>query len=354
MGGKTLQTHLAECGWCEQEFTIRNGGQLGAFRLGRNVYCSMSCQRAMNNSRDEYKKMHGPCPTCGKMFKSRAKKIFCTMACYMLSPKFSALQKTLSGHNAKINADRLAKQKPCPNCGKDVIKGRKYCGKMCRREFFSNRFDRWVANPEQIALPQCYDEFLDSLELPCLVDGCDWKGKLLSNHCNFTHGITAKKLKEMAGFNRSTGLVSKDVFLKLSESKKQAYVDGKIGKAFVPAGGSGMGRGARRLEGIEHANKARALMMEEGPSRHHLACLHCGADVVQPTAGRKKYCSTKCRSRYYAMIHSAELLCGYCGAAFMGSIHQVSRTRRKLPVFCTLRCRQIVNSTARIHEVDDA
>ena len=57
---------------------------------------------------------------------------------------------------------------------------KKFCSKDCRRLHYAERFDRWVANPETLALPQCYDEFLMQEELPCLIDGCEWKGKHLA------------------------------------------------------------------------------------------------------------------------------------------------------------------------------
>ena len=343
----TLTTHSSYCSWCEQEFTIKNSSQLGALRRGWRVYCSTECGSAMERSLEERKKFFGPCPTCGKMFKSRTKKTFCTMRCYTSSPQFASLQKKLQASNAKKKAERMAGQKPCLNCGEvELKKNHLFCSKTCRREFFAARFDRWVANPEQIALPQCYDEFLDSDELPCLIDGCDWRGKFLSAHCNYAHGITAEKLKELAGFNRTTGLISKDLSQALSEIRKRQQAEGLIGAGFVPGfpGMKAPPSKPRRLEGNEHAAKARALMVAEGTNRPPRQCRQCGVDVTQPTLGRKEYCTTRCRSAYYKAIHSAELLCGYCGVTFMGSPNQVTRAQKKLPVYCNATCRAIVNS----------
>ena len=60
----------------------------------------------------------------------------------------------------------------------------------------------------KIALPQAFDEFLTSDVLPCLVEGCDWKGHHLSMHMNQTHGVTAENFKKLAGFNLGSGIVS--------------------------------------------------------------------------------------------------------------------------------------------------
>lgn len=68
-------------------------------------------------------------------------------------------------------------------------------------------------------LPQNYDEFLDSDELRCILPGCEWVGSSLSGHLWFFHGVTAAKFKELAGFNRRTGLVGKSMSAKLAESK---------------------------------------------------------------------------------------------------------------------------------------
>lgn len=83
-------------------------------------------------------------------------------------------------------------------------------------------FDRWVANPEGMALPQCYDEFLDREELACVVEGCDWKGKSLTLHMNQAHGVRADEFKRAAGFNLSTGVIAKPLAESLREEEKSS------------------------------------------------------------------------------------------------------------------------------------
>ena len=72
----------------------------------------------------------------------------------------------------------------------------------------AKRFDRWIANPQTLALPQAYDEFLTGEELPCLVEGCNWRGQWLSLHMNYTHGVPADEFKRAAGFNLKSGIIS--------------------------------------------------------------------------------------------------------------------------------------------------
>ena len=55
----------------------------------------------------------------------------------------------------------------------------------------NKRYDRQIASPDKLQLPQGYDGCLDREQLNCLVDGCGWVGKHLSTHMNIAHGIKA-------------------------------------------------------------------------------------------------------------------------------------------------------------------
>jgi hypothetical protein len=71
-------------------------------------------------------------------------------------------------------------------------------------------------------MPCSYDEFLSQTELPCLVKGCDWVGRNLSQHCNAIHAIKADDLKALAGFNRNTGVVGAITQEKMSKHSKHS------------------------------------------------------------------------------------------------------------------------------------
>jgi len=148
----------------------------------------------------------GPCPTCGKTFESRYRgKKYCTLECYSKSPELL--------ERLKLKHIRTGENTTCIECGKEfyVKKSRsqrgsgKYCSTICYRKFMEKRFDRWIASPEKLSLPQNYDEFLTLQELPCLVEGCEWRGNFLSLHMNFTHGIARREFKKIAGFNLKSG-----------------------------------------------------------------------------------------------------------------------------------------------------
>ncbi len=333
-----------KCSWCENIFTLRNGSQYGAFRLGSRVYCSTTCSNAAQNRRAVFagKHLRGPCPMCGKMFHTRRReKIYCSVNCYLQSDQ---LQQHLKEQNKR-------KRRPlgeCPQCGAAISHKKKYCSSTCRRQYFAARFDRWIANPETIALPQCYDEFLLQNELPCLVDGCEWVGKHLASHCNYTHGITADELKGMAGFNKTTGLVSIDLHDALSKRSQNTIAKMKE---------HGMCRSENfynvtphcskpRLEGLEHAKKARALMKGIDATKPARPCRLCGKAVLQPLMGRKLYCSTRCRSAYYEKAGEAELRCDYCGENFIGNLSKVRRAQRGDKVCCSQSCRNQMNLIA--------
>jgi hypothetical protein len=157
----------------------------------KTVYCSKEC-RSAGHSQKLSKPIpeRGPCKQCGEMYKSRTAKIYCSMSCYTKSDQFketrllaSAKAKTVNEGNPTPEELLTGNHVNCLECGVEFYKAlaskRKYCSRQCYRAYMSKRFDRWVADPQSISLPQCYDEFLDKERLNCIVDGCNWEGEHL-------------------------------------------------------------------------------------------------------------------------------------------------------------------------------
>jgi len=319
-----------ECGHCAAKFKGSDSQARKVKYEKRVVYCSGACrtaatsQKAREQAVREGKKLRkgvlaGPCKTCGKMFESRIDKMFCSLDCYTKSEQFKNmvaenLKKAGSSESIqrRAQAAKLGQDVPCLECGTEFYRkrpskgrpARKFCDTGCYRTYLAKRFDRWVANPEGMALPQCYDEFLDQEELACVVDGCDWKGQHLTLHMNQAHGVRADDFKRAAGFNLSTGVIAKP----LAEALRGREV---IGVAARPNGMAlELAHAAiaanpiryRSLEGREHAKKTRA-MLGLGPRR---ACAGCGKMFQQSTPmGRALYCSRECRDNAYAKKRQA-------------------------------------------------
>jgi hypothetical protein len=317
-----------DCGHCGCKFV---GSDSQAWKVKyekRTVYCSTVCRRsAVNKKLRKDAVLYGPCPVCGKMFESRYKKMFCNMDCYTKSDQFRAMitenrmpedPVRLAEIRAKT-AEKLRKGKdvPCLECGKMFYQKRqtdnrlpkKFCNKSCYRAYLSKRFDRWLANPEGMALPQCYDEFLDREILKCVVEGCDWEGQSLSAHMNLWHGVNAPEFKRAAGFNLSTGVIARplaEVLRKRENVGVAVNLDcDETRLSFARLGRETMKDSPRlyfSLEGKEHAKKAR-LLLGAGP---HRTCAECGHIFQQSTPfGKALYCSVECRTIAYAKKRKA-------------------------------------------------
>jgi len=317
-----------ECGHCGARF---KGSDSQAWKVKyehRTTYCSDVCRKAASSQKAreqavrEGKKprkgvLAGPCKTCGKMFESRIDKMFCSMDCYTESKQFKAmvsenLKKAASEESIERRAQnaRLGKDVPCLECGTEFYQKkatksrpvRKFCSTTCYRSYLAKRFDRWIANPEGLALPQCYDEFLDREELACVVEGCDWHGQWLTLHTNQAHGVRAEEFKRAAGFNLSTGVIARPLAQALRQRANVGVALNRDGSALdlaraALASKQNANIRYRSLEGREHSKKARA-MWGPGPMRH---CEGCGKVFQQSTpAGRALYCSTQCRDAHYS------------------------------------------------------
>jgi hypothetical protein len=297
----------------------------------------------------------GPCPTCGMMFQSRMPKKYCCLACYTSSPELAA---RLAANSKKANAaaqiarglePKDGKEIPCLECGTLVYRkpseiGRsKYCSRSCYRKYMAKRFDRHIANPERIALPQNYDEFLTGGLLRCLVDGCEWRGHQLSLHMNAAHGIAKTEFKMMAGFNLKTGVISQPL--------RDAYsARDYVGVAVINHFGHKLRSvNPRQItkyvsrESVEHHIKGRMVAMETKQPLP-VKCSECGNETVQLTPfGRKLFCSVDCRSKAYKRKKQADrktMTCGVCGMPFDGSYDQQRRLSRGEIVVCSMECRQ--------------
>ncbi len=350
-----------ECGNCGANFV---GTKRQAKRVKYEkapVYCSPTCRKvAMQRALRKPKRTYGPCPKCGEMFESRQPKKFCSMKCYTSSEQFTAHLKRI----APIGRSRPRKRREltCPNCGETFHPrtGQKYCSQICYREYMAARFDRWVASPETITIPKTFDEFLTQAELPCLVEGCDWRGAHLSLHMNQAHGVQAEDFKRAAGFNLSTGVVSAPLHRSLCG--RELYGVSETPKWWFGPKGRGKPPPKRKinkyrsLESKEHHLKANALLrIERGPKR---TCGFCGNLFQQKTkAGRAKYCSKVCQQsemsrREWEKIHP--MICSYCNAEFKGNRSQKRRISRGLSVFCSIKCRQFRNAQFRRKQPHDS
>jgi len=343
------------CSHCGVEF-LGSRSQINHVKYdGSKAYCSPLCRKAGNPLRRP-KPTHGPCPTCGKMFASRTSKIYCSMQCYIRSPALKELANTntrtiaIRNSHAKRYEDYVrANTLPCTECGKPYYRPparrRRFCSTLCYRRHLAKRFDRWVANPQEIALPQAFDEFLTQNELPCLVKGCNWSGKMLSLHMNTAHGVPKDEFKRAAGFNLKSGIISADLAEVLQRRENQGVALASFDHTGIRPTPST--RNYHSLEGKEHMAKARAMLMAEPGPMH--TCRQCGKDFQQSTRmGRTMYCSTRCRSKFYSVSgRKHPLSCSQCGKTFIADLHQVRRMEAGKPVVCSMRCRQVSNARKR-------
>lgn len=271
------------------------------------IYIAGRCQRCYAMWRAEESATYkATCPQCNVKFGSSMPKKYCSQACWHASDQFRTHVASLSlaageARNISIGA-RI--EVTCFECGKtrsltpSLGKVQRFCSKLCWRRWNAKRFDRWVASPETIALPQNYDEFLSKSELPCLVHGCGWVGQQLSSHMNATHGVSAAEFKKLAGFNKSSGILGAKLVEKLSlsqtrEMREATSARSLANKPWVKALEVFMDHGdkERRLEGKEHVSKAVALT-KLLPRK----CERCSV-VFAPERSKARFCSKSCSSK---------------------------------------------------------
>lgn len=306
-----MTQELLECAHCKGKF-LGTKAQVRVSRSSKGkshkFACSKICWLGLLGRPRKVRPTYGPCPTCQKMFESAAPRRFCSIRCYTQAPETLARLRSQAQKALEIGVLKRtgkALQPPttrkCPQCKKEfTLKAssrKKYCSNSCRRKYFADRFDRWIANPKTIALPQAYDEFLAENDLQCLIDGCEWIGQHLSNHMNFAHGVTADEVKRAAGFNIHTGLVGMALHETLCAREHIHHAPGLRAKRLRDVTAREVSE-YRSLEGAEHRAKARAVALAETP-RPTRVCRGCGVSFVQTTPfGRPKYCSVKCRRQH--------------------------------------------------------
>lgn len=349
-----------QCHHCGCEFLGKKGQvQRARQNPDQRSYCSKACQSARQGEQNRRPYPYtGTCPQCSREFGSRYPKIFCSMKCYTSSDEFQRRIREQAPKALRAGIIKRTGEEPgdhvevsCLQCGvtrivKPSMSNRKFCSTKCYRLYMADRFDRWIASPQDIALPQSYDEFMLQEELPCLVEGCNWTGKHLSSHVNFAHGITADEFKRAAGFNLRTGLVTTELSQALSE-RPHIHDNPFNGATGFHETGTKVIRSYRSLEGLEHRAKARSLMAAGPSSLDERVCEECGSTFQPgPLSYGQKYCSLDCRNSYWAKWGSANrypMKCHHCKKRFLGNVAQSRRQRKGLEVFCCQRCAGIVN-----------
>ena len=334
--------HSLVCGCCQKDFVGTKYQVSNQKYSGSTPYCSKEC-RVADNKKNRSKKVVlicGPCPECNKKFESKVDKKYCSQECYHSSEECRARLR-------QLNLDKKNDvEGNCPQCGDHFVnkasRNQKFCSKICYRTYMADRFDRWVASPENITTPQNFDEFLTKEELPCLVDGCDWTGKSLGAHLNFTHGITAREFKIEAGFNIGTGLVTPEVSKNLSDREHlQGIFDDDFFKEVRLKNLGGNKSNYRSAEAKEHAAKSRAVSLgKTGPKRK---CKNCKKPFEQSTIfGVAKFCSPECQhEHHYEKFMEKKYLmnCENCKASFKGNRAQSLRLEKNGVVACSFKCR---------------
>lgn len=294
-----ISTIYLVCSHCEVEF-IATSSQAFKSRYEPNLrfFCSKVC-RLTKQSMDKTKPklLTRQCPVCRVMFnpgQPSVNKQFCSLSCYVKSPRFAGRRK--GPRPSKRNKKGILV--PCLQCKTQFYNypssKKKFCSLECYRRYMADRFDRWIASPQNIGELRGYDEFMLQEKLPCLVEGCNWMGKNLSLHVNQTHGIVAEEFKRAAGFNLGTGLINQELFEKLSERPLRGIAIFAVDHEYIPNT-----KNYRSREGREHAKKARALTLSFGPHPER-KCMNCGNDFQQSTPfGLTKFCGIKCREIFY-------------------------------------------------------
>lgn len=301
------------CGHCSAMFA---GTQKQAERSVYNntkPFCSETCRKAYMSNLFSTPVPNHVCKQCNKMFFTRRNKPqFCSMDCYTKSSQFSAMLK--EARDKSFTQESIGKRAACARTGTDIecleckqmfyvqigqIGKKRFCSRPCFRSYMNKRYDRQIASPDKLQLPQGYDGFLDREQLNCLVDGCGWVGKHLSTHMNIAHGIKADEFKRAAGFNKNTGVISKD----LAESySKRALVGVAVHNPYKLENmrklkGKSWVKSYHSNEAKEHARKAR-MFLGEGPKR---TCKGCGIEFNQSSPmGRAFYCCATCRDTHYS------------------------------------------------------
>lgn len=197
----------------------------------------------------------------------------------------------------------------CAECDVEILtrrhknlNRRMFCSRACYREYMTKRYQRNVYSADDFVSLANYDSFLSQDKLPCLLKGCGWSGKHVTVHMNSAHGIRARDLKLIAGFNLQTGVISTALSKRLS-GRPKVGVALKPEESYLKAAKETVRRTSNKYfsrEAKEHHRQSRSLLMETvaGPER---TCEGCQTVFQQNTPfGRARYCSIPCRDRAYS------------------------------------------------------
>ncbi len=100
-------------------------------------------------------------------------------------------------------------KKLCPICQLEIFKRpNKYCSAACYHFAKKNKQkDREYTADDFISIEN-YQEFLNHTKLPCLLKECSWHGVSICLHMRATHGLNKREIKQLAGFNLTSGLIT--------------------------------------------------------------------------------------------------------------------------------------------------
>ncbi len=286
------------CANCGKRFVISASARCRKRKHNKEVFCSKTCAhiyRGHHVGGYEIK-----CKTCGKEIIAAYKdKIFCSLDCYIADEEMQ--ERLKSWRDKRRNAITVE----CANCKKEItrkmskIGKNNFCDQSCYREFMAGRFDRYINSDLTIEQMNNYDEFLSREILPCPVDGCNWEGEQLSLHMNFEHGINAKEFKDLAGFNQSTAVVTKDVLQKYKDVDRTYALDNLNNIITEEYRRSPWPKHSASRECKEHIKKSRGLYQGS-----EFVCPICGKTFTRVHYGKQIYCSIPCRDIAYKEKYS--------------------------------------------------
>jgi len=194
-------------------------------------------------------------------------------------------------------------------------------------------------------------EYLSGDKIICLLCGKPYR--TLGRHLSRIHGVSHDEYRERYGIPWTYALCCGELSEILSGVANRRIASGewKPGsddKDFLAGLASAPHRDAPHRKEI-----MREAASNRRPPRARfdvLPCRMCGKAVAQPDAGRKFYCDTDCRSRYYddkRESNAPTVTCSLCGDDFTASYSQSLRAAKGLPVYCSLPCRQSVNGSVQ-------
>lgn len=333
LGGRSI----CVCDSCGKQFEPTVGQRYNK-RSTRSV-CSKACMSVLLRKVKTRPPRFQVCPGCGKEFNlgNRYVKpgtlLYCTHACWVDTGGKISREARKAARDAR-KAAMPPKVLACRNCGKDVVQGhnrKEYCDKFCQREWYAGRFDRWKANPQPVRMDADYDQFLDAKELPCPIEGCDWRGLALTVHANVTHGIVADEFKEMCGFNHTTGVVTTAVSRRMRQGQLDRIERGDhVGLEALIKGQNSQkrrsGAPVRRAEASLHLRKVRALRTEtevrQSQGKRLCKRPECGVefDITDQYKLPQRFCSKSCQRKHGEARRDPNYMkprnCKVCGAQF--------------------------------------